>query len=96
MGIIRQQSKSSQMSLLLDAQMANATAQLRANNLDGAKRTADALGQLYPAEWGATPAASPLPSIAPTPTGHSEVARRRCRRACLFSCCVRAKTLEQV
>jgi hypothetical protein len=67
MGIIRQQSKSSQMSLLLDAQMANATAQLRANNLDGAKRTADSLGQLYPAEWGATPAPSPPPVLTPTP-----------------------------
>ena len=67
MGIIRQQGKSSQMSLLLDAQMANATAQLRSNNLDGAKKTADALGQLYPAEWGATPSPSPPPLITPTP-----------------------------
>lgn len=67
MGIIRQQGKSSQMSLLLDAQMANATAQLRSNNLDGAKKTADSLGQLYPAEGGATPAPSPTPTLAPTP-----------------------------
>jgi protein phosphatase len=67
---IRQQPKSSQMSLLIDAQLANVAARLRANDIEGARRAADTLDTLLVGGANTTTdaAAQPSPPAGPEPS----------------------------